>query len=105
MLKPVKTGAANRFDPTVRTRDEHFGLVFAGFLDVAQEGAYTFRLASDGPAYLFVGGAEVVRLGGAARRREASGLVGLKPGRHSIRLLYAHGAGQPSLQLHTPVPV
>ena len=31
-------------------------------------------------------------------------MVGLKPGRHSIRLLYAHGAGQPSLQLRYAGP-
>jgi uncharacterized repeat protein (TIGR03806 family) len=104
LLEPVKTGAADRFDAAPRGRDEHFGLAFDGFLEVAREGAYTFRLASDGPAYLFVGGAEAVRLGGAARMREASGSVGLKPGRHSIRLLYTHGAGKPSLRLRYAGP-
>ncbi len=104
LLRPVRTGKADRFDVAVRGREENFGLAFDGCIDVAREGAYTFRLASDGPAYLFVGGAEVIRLGAAAAKREASGAVGLKPGRHAIRLLYAHATGKASLRLRYAGP-
>jgi len=56
-LAPVKTGTATNFDIGVRTRDEHVGIQFSGFLVVAQDGLYTFGTASDDGSTLYVGDA------------------------------------------------
>jgi hypothetical protein len=41
-LVPQRTGGAANFDVGVRTRDEHVGLEFTGWLTVPQAGTYTF---------------------------------------------------------------
>jgi signal transduction histidine kinase len=56
-LTPVKTGTATNFDIGVRTRDEHVGIQFSGFLAVPQDGLYTFGTESDDGSMLYVGDA------------------------------------------------
>jgi signal transduction histidine kinase len=56
-LTPVKTGTATNFDIGVRTRDEHVGIQFSGFLAVPQDGLYTFSTVSDDGSMLYVGDA------------------------------------------------
>ena len=46
-LTPVRQGTLAGLDVEVRTRTNHVGLVFAGFLDVPRDGLYTFFLRSD----------------------------------------------------------
>ncbi|HEY8503814.1 MAG TPA: PA14 domain-containing protein, partial [Gemmataceae bacterium] len=100
----VKAGVAPGFDVGLRPRGEHFGLVFTGFLDVDRDGAYTFRLGASGAAKLFVAGAEVASLGMANGPRSASGTVGLRAGKHPIRLHFAHGGGRPLLEVRCSGP-
>jgi len=54
-LTPTRAGSVMNFDLGVRTRDENVGLEFRGYLDVPQEGDYTFYLKSDDGSRLFVG--------------------------------------------------
>ena len=54
-LRPRKTGVATNFDLNVRMCDEYTGLRFNGFIEVPQDGLYTFHLASDDGSRLFVG--------------------------------------------------
>jgi signal transduction histidine kinase len=56
-LTPVKTGTATNFDIGVRTRNEHVGIQFSGFLVVPQDGLYTFGTESDDGSMLYVGDA------------------------------------------------
>jgi signal transduction histidine kinase len=62
-LVPVKTGAANNFDLTVKTQDKNVALRFAGWLEVPRNGLYTFSLASAGGSRLFIGLPRIQRLG------------------------------------------
>ncbi|HSU56284.1 MAG TPA: PA14 domain-containing protein, partial [Candidatus Dormibacteraeota bacterium] len=55
LLQPVKTGVTTNFDLGFRTRDEMVGIRFTGYLDVPQDGTYTFRVRSDDGSLLFVG--------------------------------------------------
>jgi signal transduction histidine kinase len=63
-LTALKAGTTSNFDLSVIPRPEHVGLEFAGFLEVAQDGLYTFFTKSDDGSRLFVDGppiqAEVV---------------------------------------------
>jgi uncharacterized repeat protein (TIGR03806 family) len=94
--KPAKGGTAQRFDPRFRTRNEDFGMVFWGFVEVGAEGACTFEVRASGLAKLFVAGAEVAT---ATRDRKGQGTIGLKKGQHSVLLLFAHRQGQPRLEV------
>ncbi len=53
-LTPVKVGIVTNLNIGVRTRNEHVGLEFTGFLTVPQDGFYAFYLKSDdgGRVYL-----------------------------------------------------
>jgi uncharacterized repeat protein (TIGR03806 family) len=98
-LKPAKVGSVTHVDLSPRTRDEHLGFTYQGFIEVARDGAYTFFLKSSGTSKLFVSGAEVAGVGFGSQRREASGTVGLKGGKHPLLLLFAHAAGRPDIQV------
>jgi signal transduction histidine kinase len=54
-LTTLKTGTVSNFDLSVMVRQEHVGLCFMGFLEVPQDGLYTFYLTSDDGSRLFVG--------------------------------------------------
>jgi signal transduction histidine kinase len=51
---PVKTGVASNFDLSVTTRDEHVALAFDGFIQIDEDGLYTFYLGSDDGSQLFI---------------------------------------------------
>ena len=54
-LPAVKTGVVGNFDLSVKTRDEHVGLQFSGYLQITNEGRYTFYTKSDDGSRLFIG--------------------------------------------------
>jgi signal transduction histidine kinase len=54
-LPPVKTGTVDNFVLDVRTRDEHVGLLFSGFIRIDRDGLYTFVTRSDDGSRLFIG--------------------------------------------------
>ncbi len=54
-LTPVRSGTVASFDIGVRTRDNRVGVEFTGWLNVSQEGLYTFSTESDDGSHSFVG--------------------------------------------------
>jgi uncharacterized repeat protein (TIGR03806 family) len=98
-LRPVRIGVTAGADLSPRTRDEDFGVVFRGFIDVAKDGAYTFFLTANGASKLFVASADVAGTGPGPGLREAAGTVGLKARKHPFLLSFAHGAGRPDLDI------
>ncbi|MDF7823707.1 PA14 domain-containing protein [Pontiellaceae bacterium B12227] len=54
-LASVISGTTTNFDIAVRTRNNHVGLQFSGYLNVPRAGDYTFYLQSDDGSRLFVG--------------------------------------------------
>lgn len=88
------------FDLAVRTRDEAFGFVFEGDLQVPERGEHTFLLDADDGARLSVGGRVLLELDGRnalGYPREAT--VALDAGNHAIRVDYFQHAGPLGLRL------
>jgi signal transduction histidine kinase len=54
-LPTVKTGEVNNFDIAVRSRNEHVGLQFNGYIQITNAGLYTFHTTSDDGSRLFIG--------------------------------------------------
>ena len=54
-LPAVKAGTTTNFDLSVRSRDQAVGLQFTGYLELPQEGRYTFWSKSDDGSRLFIG--------------------------------------------------
>ena len=53
-LTPARTSRVGGLDLSVRTRDEAFGIQFSGYLRVQTAGQYTFYLASDAGAQMWI---------------------------------------------------
>jgi hypothetical protein len=69
---------------------------FMGYVDVPDDGMYTFFLMSAGESTLYVGDNSVVVHDGRRGQmglQEHSGRVALKKGLHALRILYARGGG------------
>src|SRR6185369_15274959 len=62
------------------------GASFRGTLEVERDGAYAFELVAGGWAKLWVASAEVAATGWPNGPRRAPGVVGLRAGRHALRL-------------------
>ena len=95
-LTPLDQGIAPSIDVfAVRQRDDHFGVVYSGYLEVPTDGIYTLYTASDDGSKLYLDGKLVVDNDGQHGVAEESGQVALKAGLHPIRIEYfEHGGGE-----------
>jgi arylsulfatase A-like enzyme len=101
VLKPVANGTAARPEVSHRTRDDNIGLLFTGYLNITQDGDYTFFLEADTGAVLRIHDATVIDADyGYAGGQEVSGGIRLQAGLHPFHLYYARRSkGAPSLKL------
>lgn len=98
-LEPVASGFAPRPDLARRSRDNNIGLLFRGYLEIPQDGNYTFYLSADTGALLRIHDATVVDADfGYRGGQTVSGAIRLQAGLHPFRLYYARrGQGRPAL--------
>ncbi|MBC7923690.1 MAG: PQQ-dependent sugar dehydrogenase, partial [Ferruginibacter sp.] len=90
-LTPKETGTATAIDLSPRKRNENFALQFTGYVSVPTDGLYTFFTNSDDGSQLFIGSTLVVENNGLHGVQERSGSIGLKAGRHALRVGYLQG--------------
>jgi hexosaminidase len=84
--------------------DEQFGLRFRGYLDVPEDGVYTFRLTSDDGAVLRFSGATLVDHDGLHGTSPQESQVALAKGLHPFEVLYFQAGGGKALQLEWRAP-
>jgi len=78
--------------PAAVIREEtNFALVYHGWLNVEADGIYEFHVDSLDGALLLINGKSVVDDSRKHPRREMSGAVRLKPGKHAIELQFFQG--------------
>ena len=83
----------------VRPRDEHFGVVYTGLIDVPANGVWRFTLESDDGSVLVIDDAVVVEHDGPHGTTSRQGQAVLAKGLHPFRLAYFNGTGQRALRL------
>ncbi|HEY8401846.1 MAG TPA: Ig-like domain-containing protein, partial [Cytophagaceae bacterium] len=76
-----------------RLRAENFGLTFHGYIDVPEDGKYTFYLTSDDGSRFYIGNEVVVNNDGIHSARERSGYIWLKKGKHIFTLAHFQKLG------------
>jgi alpha-L-fucosidase len=105
-LKPVRSGAGIwSFDPLrIRTRDDGYGVVFHGGLEIPADGEYAFFLRSDDGSRLSIDGRQVVISDGIHAPIEARGTVRLKAGRHPFTVDYFEAGGGESCDVWVEGP-
>lgn len=77
--------------PGVLVQEEWFEIRYEGLFEVPKDATYTFTLASDDGANLYIDNEKVVDNDGLHVPKTATGSKALKAGRHSLRLDYFQG--------------
>lgn len=95
----VGEGVAATPSEAVKPREEEFGLVFTGFIEVPETGLYRFFVDSDDGSLLKLHGAVVVDNDGPHSATEKSGAVALEKGLHPIEIQMFEDAGQDLLRV------
>ena len=103
-LNPTTTGTTSNFDLTKAEQGDNIGLRFTGYIDVPTDGAYTFYTTSDDGSKLFIGTTEVVSNDGLHGSQERSGTIGLKAGKHAIRVEFFEAGGGEVLEVRYAGP-
>ncbi len=98
-LTPTATGTTSRFTLVNPLRADHYGYRFTGFVNVPQDGTYTFYTFSDDGSQLFIGNTLVVDNDGKHGYRERTGTIGLKAGKHAITVTYFDYVGEALLNV------
>ena len=104
----MKIATADRISIAPRTRDEHCGLVFEGFLRIRQSGVYQFHLTSDDGSRLSIGAIREndpdIDHDGLHGSIEKSASLPLAEGWHPMRLEWFNATGDGSLSLEFEGP-
>ena len=105
-LKPKVSGAFNQnFDISGLPQVSNFACLIKGFLEIEEEGYYTFILSSDDGAKLYIGNELLIDNDGLHDAQQyPSYVVPLKKGFYPIRLEYFQKEGGLSLALYYMTP-
>jgi len=98
-LTPKKTGITDIPSLKPAERVENYGLIFTGYINIPQDGIYTFFTNSDDGSVMFIDDQRVVDNDGPHSSTFASGKVALKAGYHSFKALYCQGVGPSILEI------
>jgi len=91
-MKPLKTGKVNGFLlKTIKVKEDFWGIRFKGFIEIKQDGVYSFSTISDDGSRLFVNNQKVIDNDGVHAPFTVSGKVELKKGKYPIMLDYFEG--------------
>jgi len=92
-LTPKSTGSVATVAFPKEVRDSDFGLLYDGYVKIAEAGVYTFFTTSDDGTVMFIDGKMVVNNDGRHGAIEKSGFVQLDAGYHTMKILFFQGGG------------
>jgi len=87
-LAPLSRKVVSRISTVPAGKDEHFALLFDGYLRVPEDGIYKFYVTSDDGSLLWIDGKKIVDNNGTHGAREMEGEVPLQAGLHRFRTGY-----------------
>ncbi len=92
---PRSHGLIANFTLDPRGRNDGFGFVYDGYIDVPEDGFYRFFTESDDGSRLWIGDSLVVDNDGLHGDKTVYGSIGLKAGHHPIRVaFFEYGGGE-----------
>ncbi|MDD5687549.1 MAG: PKD domain-containing protein [Elusimicrobia bacterium] len=113
-MTSVRTGIISQFTVSIpNRRADNYGLVFTGYIDIPVDGGYSFSIVSKEASQLYIGSTLVVSRttkipavcgGNYNVFLEASGNVGLKAGKHFIRVILTERSGPDGLNVRWEGP-
>ena len=103
-LEPVERGTLGKIRFSPRNREEYFGFVYTGYVNIPETGVYTFYTDSDDGSALYIGNDLVVDNNGLHGLQEQAGVIALDKGYHSIRIEYFEKTGGDELHVLYKAP-
>lgn len=67
---------------------DHFAFIFTGYIQVPEDGVYTFMTRSDDGSVLYIDNTQVVNNDGSHAAIPATGMIALRKGFHAYKLMY-----------------
>ncbi|MCG3120744.1 MAG: hypothetical protein ALAOOOJD_03572 [bacterium] len=105
LLQPKKSGHVDSMNVTsMREVNDHYLLLFSGYLEVPKDDVYTFYTYSDDGSRLWIDDHEVVNNDGTHGAKEKSGQIALQAGHHKLTLAYFDYAGVEVLRVYYSAP-
>ena len=94
-LSTIKAGVVANFTTSQRNRNMNYAFIFSGFVEIEEDGVYTFYLTSNDGSRLYLNNESVINNDGAHGKREELVVLSLEKGYHKITLAYFQsGASQ-----------
>ncbi|MCX6181742.1 MAG: PA14 domain-containing protein [Bacteroidetes bacterium] len=89
-MTPLRSGVISNFDISIAgSVTDYYGIQYSGYIEIKEEGIYTFRTSSDDGSMLYIGNTLVVNNDGPhGDGTTVTGSINLKKGFHSIRVDY-----------------
>lgn len=104
-LHPVNRGKIFKLSLNeLKTREDKFGIDYYGFIEIEEDGLYTFYLTSDDGSNLYIDNKIVVNNDGAHGVKESSGKIELESGRYPFRVFYFEKSGEQNLKVEYEGP-
>jgi len=104
-LTPVQTGWVYEFGlEEIDHRGDGFGIRHTSYINIQEDGKYTFYVSSDDGSNLYIGEELVVNNDGTHSAKEASGSISLKAGRHPLIVDYFESGGGQSFEVFFRAP-
>ncbi|HMQ47429.1 MAG TPA: PA14 domain-containing protein [Saprospiraceae bacterium] len=99
VMHPLKTGvAASVSEAGIFQQDNHFAIVFEGYVDLVETATYTFFTRSDDGSKLYIDDKLAVDNDGQHGAFYEYGDIILEKGRHKLRIEYFESSGSQMLQ-------
>lgn len=97
-LSPVKTGVTEQFNLSARNKDQSYGLVLEGYINIPETNVYGFFLTTDDGSKLMIDN-EVLNNDDTHSMTEKRMDVALEKGLHKIAVHYFQNSGDSGLKL------
>jgi hypothetical protein len=99
-LKPVSTGTVKDFwVGDYAKREDHFGMVLTGYIEVPEDGMYTFSSRSDDACKFFIHDELLVSQGKVDKVKEL-GAIALNKGFHPVKIWFMETTGRERLRVY-----
>ncbi len=104
-LNPIKVGKAYLMDlEYLPAKEEYFGILYTGEINISESGDYTFFLSSNDGSSLYIDDNLVIDNDGLHGTIEKPGNINLSVGKHKFSLSYFQAGGKASLEIQMSGP-
>lgn len=94
VIDPKLHGTIENFDLSPRKQDKLFAFEYNGYIEIPNDGVYTFHIAADDDAKMYIGGKQIFdRMGQSPDTAYDKERIALKAGLHEIEIRYFQAYG------------